>query len=95
MLIPRPLACRRCGHEVAAHAVAPEGVIEAYTTIHVASAGFDTPYVIAYARLDAGPRLLVRLTGTGAEIERLARVVVRPAEPGALPTAEPMVTDES
>jgi uncharacterized OB-fold protein len=65
------------------------GVIEAFTTIHVASAGFEPPYMIAYAKLDAGPRLLVRFDGgDDMTIAQTCRVVVRPAEPGALPTAE-------
>jgi uncharacterized OB-fold protein len=75
--------------------VAPEGVIEAFTTIHVAPESFEIPYAIGYARLDAGPRMLVRFDrGDAMAIKRKARVIVRPAEIGALPTAQPTVAHE-
>jgi len=45
------------------------GVIETYTTIHVAPAGFNAPYVVAIIRLDEGVSIVSQMVAQGNNVE--------------------------
>ncbi len=61
---PRPL-CSRCGGETQIQTFKGEGVIEAFTVIHVAPwyLAEAAPYILALVRLEEGALILGRLQG--------------------------------
>jgi uncharacterized protein len=62
-VLPR---CPRCGAAVSEARFGPEGEVWALTVLHVAPAGRDAPYTLAYVDLDDGPRLLAHVSGATA-----------------------------
>jgi uncharacterized OB-fold protein len=58
VMFPLRPACRRCGHSLDEYGLAPNGSVEASTTVRIAASGFEPPYRIGYVKLDAGPRVL-------------------------------------
>jgi len=54
--------CPRCRGEVVAERFGPDGSVWAVTILHVAPAGREAPYALAYLDLDDGPRVLVHLS---------------------------------
>jgi uncharacterized OB-fold protein len=58
---PPGSSCRLCGAEIEAVRLAGTGRLQAWTVIRVAPESFEAPYVIGYAVLDEGPRVLVRI----------------------------------
>lgn len=82
---PRASWCRLCGGETEDVALAGTGRLQAWTVIRVAPESFEAPYVIGYAVLDEGPRVLTRINADPEDLSfdaalRLTRT--------ALPTAE-------
>lgn len=54
------------------------GIIESYTTIHVAPAGFNAPYNVAIIKLDEGPMIAAEVVDkSGLEIGKRVRAVFR------------------
>lgn len=77
--------CPRCGSEVEARRFGPEGSVWSFTTVHVEGGGDGPPpYTLAYVDLDAGPRVLLRISG---EPGVGARVRLSQSSPGGNPTA--------
>jgi uncharacterized OB-fold protein len=68
-----PSRCARCGSSVTERFSGPLGTVWAFTIVHVPGRpGEEVPYTLAYADLDDGPRVLVRLgsvASVGARIE--------------------------
>lgn len=84
---PRRHACRLDGTPLEAHELSGRGTLQAFTTIRVAPAGFEPPYLLGFVVLEEGPRVLVQLPELTAETARAGLPVVVRAEP--IPGAEP------
>src|SRR5262245_9500272 len=66
--------CEACGSAgpFSSRALSPSGSVYTLTTIHVPSAGFATPYTVAYVDFPEGPRLFGHVVGganIGSEVE--------------------------
>lgn len=58
---PRRMACRDCGSPLEDVALSGRAKLHSWTTIRTAPSGFEAPYVLGYAVMEEGPRLLVRI----------------------------------
>jgi uncharacterized OB-fold protein len=72
---PHP-SCPACGAESGqdAERLSPVGTLYAFTEIHIAPAGFATPYAVGYVDLPEGVRLFGQIEG-GAAALRLGQEV--------------------
>lgn len=78
---PQRTVCPSCGSvELEAMQFKGAGVVESYTTIHVAPSGFAGPYSVALVRLDEGPLIAAEVVddaSDGLEIGKRVRAVFR------------------
>ncbi len=58
VVFPKPKVCANCWSEtIEAKTLATTGVLYAYTILHVARKGWQTPYAVSYVDLDDGVRV--------------------------------------
>ena len=72
-----PRALCECGHEMKPFTFSGRGHIVSYTTIHVAPAGFRTPYNVALVQLEEGPVISGIVVDDDVAVGRAVRAVFR------------------
>lgn len=66
---PRRRVCARCLHPTtAAVPLSTRGTLYTYTIVHQSTPAFRTPYVLAYADLPEGVRLLAQVVAAPADV---------------------------
>lgn len=79
--VPRLLRCSRChGTRFRPQALAPAGVLYAFSEVAVAPKGCSVPYLVGYADMQAGIRLFARLA-FDAKVARLGMAVELELQP--------------
>jgi uncharacterized OB-fold protein len=73
--------CPRCRSTLEPAAFGPKGVVWASTVLRVPLPGREPPYALAYVDLDAGPRVLGHLAGSGEPHRLKAGTTVALAAP--------------
>ncbi len=80
---PRRRVCARClGSQLSSVPLSTRGTLYTYTVVHQSTPQFATPYVLAYADLPEGVRLLAQLAAAPADV-RLGMPVELRVEPVA------------
>jgi hypothetical protein len=89
LAVPRPI-CPVCTGDLAPARFGPGGTVFAATVIRIPVGDLRPPYALAYIDLDAGPRILARVSEGGGDVAAPAvgtRVVLR----GTSPLGDPLV----
>lgn len=70
LFFPTRQYCAGCeGTNVEDYRFSGQGIIETYTTIHVAPAGFNAPYVVAIIKLNEGVSIVSQIVAQEDKIE--------------------------
>lgn len=72
-----------CGSEVDRFELSGAATLQAWTVIRIAPRDFTAPYVVGYARLREGPRVLVRVNADPEQLAPDIGLVVSGARLGA------------
>lgn len=79
---PQRMVCARClSRDLSTVALGGRGTLYTYTTVHQSTPEFPTPYVLAYADLPEGVRLLAPLVGVAPEEVRIGMPLELRVEP--------------
>lgn len=74
------MACRACGAPLDAVPLSGRATLHSWTTVRVAPSGFKAPYMLGYAVMEEGPRLLVRIDDPPAELRIGAKLELARSE---------------
>lgn len=77
MFFPKKESCNKCGAATSDFGFSGEGVVESYTTIRTAPAGFVSPYNVAIVRLKEGPKITANVVDDIVDIDDRVSFVFR------------------
>ena len=63
LYFPVRRVCVKCGDKPEDYTFSGRGMIESFTIIRVAPAGFKAPYVVGIVKLDEGPAVAAQIVG--------------------------------